>query len=112
MAASRRREENAVPLLYTSLTTQRQSDPKWILILSSPLPIPVQHVSLGNDVCSSLLSAKWVVALPPYVSNVADSCIWLLNNTPFPLATYYHIVVKKLYLSCQPLNNRNPSMTH
>lgn len=86
------------PLIYTPLTTRRCSYPRWIIIKGSPLPIPVQRATIGNDVCLALLSAQRAVEVPAYLDNVMDSLGWLQTDAPFPLATCYGVVVRWLYL--------------
>lgn len=97
--------QNEVPLLYRALTTRRSSYPTWILLCSSPLPIPVKRTHLGNDICSMLVSSQRAVIVPPSISNIADSLGWLLVNAPFPLATCYGTVVKQLYFACLPTSH-------
>ncbi len=105
---SRKNEHNS-PLILTSLSTQRRSYLKWILISSFPLPTPVLCASKGNDVCDSLLSCCPAIMVPPSMNNMADSHIWILNGAPFSFASYYHTVVKRLYQWCQAGCGVNPS---
>ena len=101
------------PLIYTSLTTRRRSYPRWIIIKGSPLPIPVQRATIGNDVCLALLSERRAVEVPAFLNNVVDSLGWLQTEAPFPLATCYGVLVRQLYLCTQPnYNILDPQHSH
>jgi hypothetical protein len=75
------------------LTTRRNRYPTWGIIKSSPLPMVVCCVGLGNDICVSLLP----VGIPILLDDVVESLSWILDTAPLPFVAAYHNVVKMLY---------------
>jgi hypothetical protein len=52
-----------------------------------------------------MLSSNCVVAVPPFVNDIADSLGWLLWEVPFSLATSYATIAINLFYVCECNNN-------
>jgi hypothetical protein len=76
---------NAIPLLYRSLSTRRASYPQYIMLKNGDTPIAINRRYLGNDNCMALLLSGHAVAVPPMVNDIADALYWLQNILSPPL---------------------------
>ncbi len=103
---------NSAPLLYSSLTTRSSHYPKWIMLHSSPLPVALKRLDLGNDICRALLSSGHAVVVPPSANSLVDVLGWIQDGAPFPIPTCYHIFVKEIYAICMPHSHIHPFDCH
>lgn len=86
---------NAIPLLYRSLSTRRASYPQYIMLKNGDTPIAINRRYLGNDNCMALLLSGHSVAVPPMVNDIADALYWLQNILSPPLLRCTHNAIAK-----------------
>jgi len=79
-------EYPSLHLLYSALTTQRQSYPKHIILRIQPLPsVLIKPHDMGTDVnFKTVVSSLQASIIPPILDNVADCLYGLLLKEDIP----------------------------
>jgi hypothetical protein len=107
-------QRHPAPVIYRALTTRRSSYPKWVFLKSSPIPLLMKRVDLGNDAYTTLISVQCAIIVPPILNNVADCLRLLLFCVPFPcpVGRCYRVMTNMLYTACLPSSQIHLFDTH